>query len=1630
MIRKKILIIAISAILLIQLAPFTKAKPDLKGYTDTDYGAHRALVNLLNEKDNKTGSLDIETQEKLNKSKEKAENIELDKEKVEELNNEIANVWKNVTVDTKLKNVELKNILKIEHLVPHVFEVVEGNETVASWWETFASVFTEGFYKFYIKYIDDNGKYERVLNFSLVDSLFGLLTEGVSWKTIDIEPDNSGNYNDNQFFNDWDIKARIYPDIDPNSVKLVYGDNEISFFDVIANPIYYTTQVTLYIITNLGSEDFDWPHIIFSGGLMFEILERDDREIAGILEISALRGVGYNNSRYVWVIDSTFPKNEVPDEYTFYITAESFRIDIIGGVKDDAENFAQNLINLIIGGPVPVNEVNITSLNPPYKIGYELLNDTNIEERGLSSLELLGGYVKVEEKDGSYKVVDRVWIKAKILQADGGIYDKIPYKGVLTISTKEENGEAGPETVYDSIQWNAPIECKVNMTYTEEEKNRTYIFANFSNMPSYFKIKLNNESTEEETLSELYYETSSEINYASYDSYIYRRHSKNKDLWFCNETHISLQNIPTNFTVKGTFELKAEKDRFTLYNNPNIDLVGRLLDNIMLRIASKVYAVGMELRGIPSSIMDIPGKGGWFHLRFQDNITLEDDYIGMIEFWHSSNKFLWIENSNEDFLALYNETEWAEDYPRIKEEVTDIPISGRISGIGELYYESYDKNTSVEICTGAHDSRYKKFKKPFRFFYREPHDYYKDEYQNEETIYDYAEVKISDIPTDFRLNVTEEEVKYYSTESLDLTYTSLIRRDRYSEHHIWDYMRFHIGEIPSFLSFYHRNGTFIINTEPSDEDGKILDDLKIKIEDTHKYINFDFLISDDVNIENHTVIYHPLIGNYISLYQNNVDIEGKDEIKTMSGNFEKLKYIHYKNETQNGKVFFKIDKVKDNSPIRIAVKNDTIREHYSAIDGLEAYAIIAPMPSHIEVRAEKSKKEDVSTPEITNISSIADVVKLIHAVEDMGNSIVDMICNLTTGVLNGLGEFQSNASFDFEFIENIDIIISIKKGDMDLLEEDTRWVQGICARQKTIKVLGNDEVILNAKIFLEGLPTKGDITMKSGEDWTFAKIYLENYNPYLQQEDNKYLLIDIKGMKKRNILVYFDLNDIKNAIDIEANVDMTSDEKENRINGTFGFNITSHEGGHDVTLGAVYINIKDFSENPYFAEAYLPSLPASFYSYFDSSGPSINYKSNSPIDYIIAEIGIGNENEVLKIAKKIQWCHGASIIQNKVSNKTITSAKIYLTGLPNSININLNKNEENAKISVDIDNWEPSYDWILLEARGIDNKNDIKLFQNNLRNPIDLKIDVEIEVNTSMPKDKLNAKIEIDANKDLGQTYLKVRNYENKAQPMIIEAFLPKIPSSFSADISITENIKIETESKIELEFVWIRVERFIDMEMYAMTVILHKLPEKFYVSLVSNPDRDFSLPLYLQGYPNIEIRTYDAMHFIDINLNIDGRVMGNRGYTKLHAEHVPDKTTLFLNGDVYSIRSPQKIDFVFYEIGDLPIQKEYYLKSIKIYSEDIKCVDICAKNVFGAYPVFELNKCNAKFLQFSLRHKITILGRSMDLRAVIIDIKLEDSTRLPMLSPVTVNGITTKMDSKQYLIPEPISTIFATILT
>ena len=102
------------------------------------------------------------------------------------------------------------------------------------------------------------------------------------------------------------------------------------------------------------------------------------------------------------------------------------------------------------------------------------------------------------------------------------------------------------------------------------------------------------------------------------------------------------------------------------------------------------------------------------------------------------------------------------------------------------------------------------------------------------------------------------------------------------------------------------------------------------------------------------------------------------------------------------------------------------------------------------------------------------------------------------------------------------------------------------------------------------------------------------------------------------------------------------------------------------------------------------------------------------------------------------------------------------------------------------------------------------------------------------------------------------------------------------------------------------------------------------------------------------------------------------------------------------------------------------HINELYIYAEDARSVDIHVSQLFGLYPVFKLTDTEGGRIHVKLDMKMNIRGSTIPLEAGVLDVKYKT---LPFLAPLFVNHISTTLSTDHYIIPEPGTTIVATLI-
>lgn len=423
---------------------------------------------------------------------------------------------------------------------------------------------------------------------------------------------------------------------------------------------------------------------------------------------------------------------------------------------------------------------------------------------------------------------------------------------------------------------------------------------------------------------------------------------------------------------------------------------------------------------------------------------------------------------------------------------------------------------------------------------------------------------------------------------------------------------------------------------------------------------------------------------------------------------------------------------------------------------------------------------------------------------------------------------------------------------------------------------------------------------------------------------------------------------------------------------------------------------------------------------------TVSYESDSNMD-VVASIIKGDES----LLEETEWTHGASVRQRLVNGTTIMNSKVYLQGLPKNVEIKGLATERTIYIEAHLEDYSPKYEWMLLDLKGIQDK-DLLVYINNLTQ--NLTFDLKIDLYTNLEHlPEVSGTIEFLAKKGenlqgLGQMYLTLRE-ENK-EPLIAEIFAPTIPSEFKLNLNIKTNMSINYQASKQLPYLWLNVLKSVDGDWHKIFALLNDVPRELSFEQKVDTEFDMDEPLMMQGFPEMEMSASDDS--LDLYMYIDGRALGRRTSYELYLSNAPREVKISNEDNVLRIKGSEAIPFMSLRTWDYPMSREYYLGSLDIYAEKVKRVDVKFIMLFGKFPIIELSNCDGGLLQLSIDHEFTVFGNRMKGNVALVDAVVQESNgvALPTATSVQYNSLSTNLgkDSRHYIIPDPLSSAIATL--
>jgi hypothetical protein len=420
-----------------------------------------------------------------------------------------------------------------------------------------------------------------------------------------------------------------------------------------------------------------------------------------------------------------------------------------------------------------------------------------------------------------------------------------------------------------------------------------------------------------------------------------------------------------------------------------------------------------------------------------------------------------------------------------------------------------------------------------------------------------------------------------------------------------------------------------------------------------------------------------------------------------------------------------------------------------------------------------------------------------------------------------------------------------------------------------------------------------------------------------------------------------------------------------------------------------------------------------------SGGFSVFYLFEEEYDLnIIAKIEFG---DISQLEEPI-WTHGISA--RGISEGPL-SARIFLSNLPQTTNIDLRSEGEMRGIYFEIKNFSPEYDWFLLDVK-VEGDLEIMFYANNLRGKIDtILINSTFEISTHRTFSRMTGSVRSEF--PLEHVYLQ--GQINDPFPTKIEMMIPSIPERLDLGISAQNDITLNFSASSKVRFLLLNVSRQFENKWYDGMVIINDIPSDLFVAFKT--DTKYTRDTPLLGMPTVEVQA--SSDTLDLYLNMDGRVFGRRGSYEVFAQDIESGLWAGLDNDTYKIRADSLDNFIL-DVREMPLMPAYKLKSLKLYVKDLKSLDIKVFMGGGLLPAIQLENTQVGDLKIAMSQEMDILGAKVSPYVVLSETTLtkvdNPDILLPFKSPTHINGLSTTLSKGRttVIIPNLFATVVVTL--
>ncbi|MDG6221558.1 MAG: hypothetical protein QCI38_08965, partial [Candidatus Thermoplasmatota archaeon] len=397
--------------------------------------------------------------------------------------------------------------------------------------------------------------------------------------------------------------------------------------------------------------------------------------------------------------------------------------------------------------------------------------------------------------------------------------------------------------------------------------------------------------------------------------------------------------------------------------------------------------------------------------------------------------------------------------------------------------------------------------------------------------------------------------------------------------------------------------------------------------------------------------------------------------------------------------------------------------------------------------------------------------------------------------------------------------------------------------------------------------------------------------------------------------------------------------------------------------------------------------------------------------------------------EEVPWTHGISLSRDEQRTDFNMVAKIYLPGLPKKAHVEVNTEPPIIDFRLVLEDYTPAYDWLYLDVSGIQGRS-AKMSISGIPSPIDLNISARMEIEMGrgggVVKGTINASLTSQGQPVSAGALHMIGSQESPTWTQM-ELLIPKIPSEMGLNIGVENEASFEYSASEPLEYVYAKVLRNVGGRIASMYAMMSDIPVMMKASIIprSNLDIDGSM---LQMMPDIQFSA--SASTLDMFIQADGEIMGQRGNFILHIQNMSDYFRATLDGDTYKIFGGG-VDYIEIIARGVPYSKQFTVDTLVIRVENLRGIHLKVDPLFGFYPIIAITNFGTGNVDIIVR--AAALGSSWEVNAVLVNLAFREGALgdMPGHPNFMVNGgnLPLQDSPRQIMLVDPGLTLLLTFL-